>query len=153
METLSLLLTSMKSHQSKFKIIMNLKIALTTVILISGGSLASQAQQKSASAKIMATSEAKSFASKIAAYEKEKDAAKAATLFSDLKQEMANGMGSLKTEIVNESSKGDKAAMDRLIKKNEVRATALTQANQLANTEGADKQAIIKELKKYAQTL
>jgi uncharacterized protein (DUF849 family) len=131
---------------------MNLKIALTAVLLISGGSYVCHAQ-KSTVAQTATASTAKAFEKKISAYQKEADASKSAALLSELKQEMTGGMSSLKSEIVAANTNGDKEAFEKLMKKNDLRTTAFNETMQISRADASNKTAIVTALKKYAQTL
>lgn len=131
---------------------MNLKIALAAVLLISGGSYVSDAQQKSTvSSSTVLT--AKSFEKKVAAYQKEADATKSAALLSELNQEMVGGLTSLKSEIMAANNNGDKETFDKLMKKNDLRTAAFNETMKVSRTDASNKTAIVSGLKKYAQTL
>lgn len=132
---------------------MNLKIVIAAAILISGGSYVSQAQTKTGVSQSITQVTAKAFNSKVSAYQNEKDATKSATLLNELKQQMIAGMASLKTEIATAGPNGDKATLDKLMKKNELRVQAMSEANKLSRTNPVDKLAVVSALKKYAATL
>lgn len=126
---------------------MNLKIALAAVLLISGGSYVSHAQQSNTSQATVSTS--KSFEKKIAAYQKEADAAKSATLLSEMTKEMTNGMAAAKSEYASANSE----TSGPLMKKFETRAGALNEVMRTSRADSSNKTAIVTALKKYAQTL
>ncbi|MFA6059024.1 MAG: hypothetical protein WC756_12550 [Taibaiella sp.] len=130
---------------------MNFKIALAAVLLISGGSYVTNAQQKSAAPKSTTVNAAKSFESKISAYQKEADAAKSATLLSEMTKEMTNGMAAAKGEFASASANSETSGA--LMKKYETRTTALNEVMQISRADASNKTAIVSALKKYAQTL
>lgn len=126
---------------------MNLKIVLAAVVLISGGTYASYAQKLAPVSKTAST--AKTFESKIAAYQKEADATKSASLLDGIKTEVMNGMTTAKADFTNESIKGNKEAAAKKMKTYEARANSY---NQLMKS-GMDKAKVVTILKQYAQTL
>ncbi len=128
---------------------MNLKIALAAVLLISGGSYVSQAQQNSTATQT-ATAAVKAFENKIAAYEKESNATKSAALLEDLKKEVANGMAAAKKTYSDASAKG--IADANLMKQYQVRTQAYNDLN-LATRTTTNKTSVVKALKSYAHTL
>lgn len=132
---------------------MNLKIALAAVLLISGGSYVSHAQQKSNTSQTASVITAKTFEKKVTAYQKEADATKSATLFSELQQDMIGGLNSLKSEIMTANTSGSKEAFDKLMKKNDLRTAAFNEAMKASRADASNKTAIVSGLKKYAQTL
>ncbi len=126
---------------------MNLKIALATALLLTGGTYASDAQQKPTVSQ-SATTAAKSFDKKIKEYQNA-DAAQSAALLAELKQVMATDMGTAKAEI---ASAADDATREKAMKKFENRLNAMNEANRLIDS-GGEKAGIVTALKKYAQTL
>jgi hypothetical protein len=132
---------------------MNLKIALAAVLLISGGSYVSNAQQKSTVSSTSTVLTAKSFEKKVAAYQKEADATKSTALLAELNQEMVSGLTSLKSEIMAANNKGDKDTFEKLMKKNDLRTAAFNETMKVSRTDASNKTAIVTGLKKYAQTL
>jgi hypothetical protein len=140
----------MKTSSPKFKILMNFKIALAAVLLISGGSYVTNAQQQSTVSKTTPANAAKSFEGKISAYQKEADAAKSATLLSEMTKEMANGMAAAKSEFANAAGSETSGA---LMKKYEARTASLNEVMQISRADASNKTAIVSALKKYAQTL
>lgn len=124
---------------------MNLKIALATALLITGGTYAANAQQKTAVPQV--TAAAKSFDTKVKEYQNA-DATKSAALLAELKQMMGDQMGTLKTEMAT----ADAATREKLMKKNESRMNTMNEATRLMDA-GGDKKVIVAALKKYAQTL
>jgi hypothetical protein len=142
----------MKHHLQNLKILMNLKIALAAVLLISGSSYVSNAQQNS-TASTATVLTAKSFEKKVATYQKEADATKSASLLSELNQEMVSGLTSLKSEIMTANNSGDKATFEKLMKKNDLRTAAFNETMKVSRADASNKTAIVSGLKKYAQTL
>ncbi len=124
---------------------MNLKIALATAVLLTGGTYAANAQHKTAVPQV--TAAAKSFDSKVKEYQNA-DATKSAALLAELRQMMGDQMGTLKTEMAT----ADAATREKLMKKNESRMNAMNEATRLMDA-GGDKKVIVAALKKYAQTL
>jgi len=125
---------------------MNLKIVLAAAVIISGGSFASYAQTTPT---VTAVSAAKTFAGKIAAYEKETNATKAATLLDGIKSDMMKGMDKAKADFSTARGTVDNATSEKLFKVYDQRAQSL---NAVSKT-GASKTAIVAGLKQYAQTL
>jgi hypothetical protein len=121
------------------------------VLLISGGSYVSQAQQQSKVA-VTATSAVKAFENKIAAYEKETNATKSAALLEDLKKEVGNGMAAAKSAYSNASAQGKADATSSLMRQYEVRTKAYNDL-MMATRGTTNKASVVQALKSYAQTL
>jgi len=124
---------------------MNLKIALAALMLVSGGSYVSQAQQTNVTTQPVS---AKSFESKIAAYEKEKDAAKAQTQLDNMKQDMMGSLSEVKMAIHKASQAGDNAAQTKLTQSYESRVQAVTGVQN-----ATDKATTVAALKAFVKAL
>lgn len=132
---------------------MNFKTVLTVALLVSGGSFMAGAQQKSATAKVAAVSQAKTFASKIDAYEKATDKAKEAELMSALKQQIVDGFTSSKQEIANAQNSGNTANVEKLTKQLQSRSQLYSKLMQVTATQPENKKGAIEILRSFAQEL
>jgi hypothetical protein len=126
---------------------MNLKIVLAAVVLMSGGSYASHAQKLAPVSKTVTT--AKTFESKVAAYQKETNAMKSTSLLDGIKTEIMNGMASAKADVNKDMAGGNKEAAEKNMKTYQARFKSY---NELVKA-GADKAKVVTILKQYAQTL
>ena len=126
---------------------MNLKIVLAAVVLMSGGTYASHAQKIAPVAKAATT--AKTFESKIAAYQKETNATKSASLLDGIKTEIMNGMTSVKADVNKDMMSGNKEGAQKKMQTYEAR---VKNYNDLVKA-GTDKAKVVTILKQYAQTL
>lgn len=122
---------------------MNLKIALATAILLTGGVYATHAQQKTAQATVVT---AQSFNKEITNFQNATDPAKAASLLNTMKQQMADGARSGKSEMM-------KSGNEQVKQKMVTRSLATDKVISLSKDINANKAAILKELKAYAATL
>ena len=123
---------------------MNLKIALATVILLTGGVYASDAQQKKTVSQ-SATTATKTFENKVKEYQNA-DATQSAPLLAELRQMLATELGTAKAEM----AAADQATRDKLMPKFESRVNAMNEVTRLADT-GGDKKSIVAALQKFAK--
>lgn len=124
---------------------MNLKIALATALLLTGGVYAADAQQK-APVTASATA-AKSFNNKIKEYQSA-DERQSAPLLAEIKQMMVQELGNAKAAMAT----ADESTREKMMKQFEGRTTAMNEANKTIDA-GGDKKAVTAALKKFAATL
>lgn len=132
---------------------MNFKTVLTVALLVSGGSFMAGAQQKSATAKVAAVSQARSFTSKIDAFEKATDKAKEAELMTELKQQIVDGFTASKQEISNAQNSGNTANVEKLTKQLQSRSQLYSKLMQVTSAEPNNKKGAVEILRAFALEL
>ncbi|WP_162902745.1 hypothetical protein [Taibaiella koreensis] len=127
---------------------MNLKIALATAVLFTGGAYVSNAQQQTTPATAKAAAIAKTFNSKVSEYEKA-TAAQQGPILEELKHQMDEGVAAAKQKIILASNNTENQQASERYQK---RVSAYNDVNSLSKS-AAGKAGIIAALKQYAATL